>query len=399
VFAELTDQRRSRLLAMLIVSLSVAVGAVFLIAAAGPSPQSAPTVTKAVQFPAIFSPITDQAGAWNPKDGQELHSLLKGGMNLALVFPQSIPSLEAADRRKEARYIDNLIYLIYDNVPDAQPVYSPNSCVHTSARGCVITPQDIAKIRKAVMAELRRSARDNRVVGYYIQDDRIGNTRKLNQDIHKWVAQAGLHRPTICGFGGRLDVPGSGTWMRHLPNYAADIAGRGRNFPPGKIDNYSPKGCDIVALYPFGPQATTRGDAAAIAAATDWKMAKAVWPCSRHNCTLMNFYKYVLRQQGWTPATPIIGFPQTFGVNVLRSGGQRFIWPQPTARQLADETTAFCAAGAKSIIAFTWHDYDAGSTSPYENKKLRAGLVAGVRSCHTIWNRLLWSHRSAFGPT
>ena len=266
-----------------------------------------------------------------------------------LAFPQFISKLEAADPHSPARYIDNLIYLIYDNVPRAQPVSSPKSCVHTSTRGCVITAADIVKIHAAISAELRKAARDPRIVGFYIQDDDIGNTRKLNQDIHSWIAKAGLHKPSICGFNGRLDVPSSPAWMSKIPYFAADITGYGKNYPPGSIANYSPRGCDMVALYPFDPNGTGKRVQTALAAATDWKMNRRVWPCGRSKCTMLNFYKYALRQQGWTPATPLIGVPQAFGVSLGRLG---YYWIPPTSKQLADETAAFCAGECPGRAGF-----------------------------------------------
>jgi hypothetical protein len=329
--------------------------------------------------------IIHHAGAFQVYNRRELRGLLGSHMNLVLDPPYLVRQLEASDHGSQERYIDDLVPLIFDNVHGLEPIVSPASCMH-KVHGCTISSADFAKVHAAVSSELRRVRHDPRIVGFYIQDDPMGNTRKLNQDIHAWIAKAGLHLPTVCGFKGRLDVPGSPQWMSKLPNFAADIV-QGYF---ASLNNYSPQGCDMVALYPFGPQAYTKHDAATLAAKTDWKMSNAVWPCGTKKCTLLNFYRYALAKLGWTPATPLIGVPQAFGFDLSDPTGKGFVWPEPTSRQLTDETAAFCAGGAQSVLAYGWHVYDAGSSSPYMDKSLRTGLTAGVKACSTIW-----SHQSA----
>jgi hypothetical protein len=335
-----------------------------------------------------ISKIIHHAGAYQPVTSGELHDLLSGGMSLVLDQPSIIRKLEASAPLSPALYIDNLLQIVYQNVSGLEPISSPKSCIrHLITRGCVITAADVKHIHKAISAELRRARGDLHIVGFYIQDDPFGNTRKLEQDIHNWVSQARLNRPTICGVEGRLDVPTSKSWMRNLPSFVNDVLGNSRAGIPRSLDNYSPRGCDMVALYPFGPQAFNKRDAAALAAATDWQMSRAIWPCGADKCTLLKFYKYALSRRGWTPATPLIGVPQAFGLNIPIARGKRFIWPEPSARQLAGETAAFCAGGTQSVLAWAWHDFDRGSTSPYVNPSLRKGLAAGVRTCHLIWSR------------
>jgi hypothetical protein len=305
-------------------------------------------------------------------------------MTLALEPPWLIRSLEAAHPASAVRYIDNILPIIYNNISGLEPVSGPKSCSHHRPwwHGCVVTSADITRVHKALSAELRRAKRDPRIVGFYIQDDVLGDFHKLNQRIHSWVAQAGLHVPTICGFGGRLDEPTIPGWMAKIASFAGDVQGDATTGNPGYVINYTPRACDMVALYPYDGNAGNRHDAAALAAAADWKMNKPVWPCGSRKCTLLNFYRYALGKRGWTSATPIIGVPQAFGWNIPNG----LVWIPPTSQQLADETKAFCAGGARSIVAWEWHVTDPASTSPYKNKKLRNGLTAGVRACRAIWN-------------
>jgi hypothetical protein len=322
--------------------------------------------------------IIHRTGAYQLNGPRELGALLKGHMSLVLDPPHLIERLEAANKSPNVRYIDDLVPLIFDNVQGLEPLSNPASCFY---HGCVISPDDVQNIQSTVSAELQRAKTDPRIVGFYIQDDPIGNTRLLNQDIHAWIAQAGLDKPTICGFKGRLDAPSSRWWMSKLPNFAADIEGSYE-----QLNNYSPQACDMVALYPFDPQASNIKAARKLAKKTDWKMSKAVWPCGSTKCTLLNFYRYALRKRGWTRATPLIGVPQAFGFNLAGADGQGFVWPEPTSRQLAMETAAFCAGGVQSIVAYAWHAYAYGSTSPYIDPTLRNGLAAGAKACRVVWH-------------
>ena len=87
------------------------------------------------------------------------------------------------------------------------------------------------------------------------------------------------------------------------------------------------------------------------------------------------------------PQRRLLASRKLFGINVLRENGQRFVWETPTTHQLADETAAYCAGGAQAILAWAWHVFDPGSTSPYQNARLRQGLKTGVKECHAIWSR------------
>jgi hypothetical protein len=342
--------------------------------------------------------ILHHAGAFQLNSGNELHDLTWRGMTLVLDPPWLIRSLEARDPGSKARYIDNILPIIYNNVSGLEPTSNPRSCTHRTPwwNACSITASDVVRIHRAVSKELRRARGDPRIVGFYIQDDVLGIFRNLNQDIHRWVKQAGLHRPTICGFSGRLDYPNSPAWMSKIRSYAGDINGDAATGNPGYLANYSPQACDMVALYPYDGNSSSEHAAAAEAATADWTMNKPVWPCdpkpcsflifewtcSSKPCTLLSFYKYALAKRGWTSATPLIGVPQAFGWN----NPNVLVWHAPSRRQLASETAAFCRGGAQAIVAWAWHVTAPGSSSPYVDRGLRDGLTAGFKACRAIWN-------------
>ena len=375
-----------RLPIAVITALAVAAAGAHTPLRASASAAHAGTFGRRTRAPQPVNQVINHAGAYQVFTGQDLQGLLGAGMTLALEKPQYIAQFESADPGSPARYIDNLLPIIYENISGLEPFPSPSSCANdTATHGCVVTPSDVASVHAALLPELARDKADPHVVGLYIQDDPMGDTLQLDQDIHAWVAQAGLHIPTICAFGGLLneDRPTSPATMRLLADQFEGNATTGEH---GAISNFSPQGCDMVAFYPYDSNASSEAAAAAIAAVTDWKMARALWPCGSTNCSLLNFYKYALSMRGWTPAIPIIGIPQAFGLDSVNQNGQRDVTRMPTATQLADETTAFCVGGAQSILAFAWDLPDAGSSTLSNTPSLRAGLTAGVTSCKAIWS-------------
>jgi hypothetical protein len=85
-----------------------------------------------------------------------------------------------------------------------------------------------------------------------------------------------------------------------------------------------------------------------------------------------------LRSLGWDPATqPLVGIPQTFAF------GQD---SPPTPEQVVAQTTAYCAAGAASILFYAWNDAEAGPKSQlFNTPALRQAAASAAQACHTIW--------------
>jgi hypothetical protein len=372
-----TQPKRAGRLVAIVATIAILVMAVRSLGFCAAFPPSASAAAHQATSTFTMKGLGQHAGAFQLFNRAEVHGLLDSGMNLVLDPPELIQKLERDAPHAAVVYIDNLTGLIYDNIQGLEPLSSATSCFY---HGCVITSSEITGIHTEISAELQRAKRDPRIVGFYIQDDPIGDTRLLNQDIHTWVNQAGLRQPTICGFKGRLDAPSSRWWMSKLPYFAADVEGSYE-----KLSNYSPQGCDVVALYPYDGQASNKQTAERLAKKTDWNMDKAVWPCGSEKCTLLKFYKHELRKLGWTPATPLIGVPQAFGFDFSDASGQGFVWPAPTTRQLAEETAAFCAQGAVAIVAWAWDTPASNSSTPYMDRPLRDGLAKGASTCRAIW--------------
>jgi len=229
---------------------------------------------------------------------------------------------------------------------------------HSSTAPCPVDSADEQAFLAAVRHEIAKQHHNSSVVGYYVLDDYIGNIAGILEQVHAMVAADNLTlahpRPTICGFGGSLDfqaADGSG-------HYEHDFASIG-HFARQELLNFTRTACDMVDFYIYS--------FAHHAPVSDFSMQ---WT--------MPVMLAELRLRGWDPATtPVIGSPQAWeGV-------------PPTAAQVAEQTAAFCAYGAQSIVAFTWRNFP--PTGPQAEPELenspemRAGLEAGMQDCRRIW--------------
>jgi hypothetical protein len=124
------------------------------------------------------------------------------------------------------------------------------------------------------------------------------------------------------------------------------------------VANFTPAGCDAVALYPY------QGGAAADFAMPD----------------LLPHMLQRLESLGWDPATqPLIGVPQTFAFAPESP---------PTSAQVIAQTTAYCAAGASSILFYAWNDADPGPKAQlFNTPTLRGAAASAIDHCQAIWAR------------
>lgn len=154
-----------------------------------------------------------------------------------------------------------------------------------------------------------------------------------------------MARPTICGLGGNLDAADHATSETRA---AFDLA----------VANFTPTGCDAVAVYPYS---------VADATDTDWTMRD-----------LLPYMLDRLRGLGWDPARqPLVGIPQAFRARGALS---------PAAIDVATQTAAYCAAGASAIAFYAW-DEASGSTTfeLYDAPDLRQGATNGLARCKAFW--------------
>jgi hypothetical protein len=219
---------------------------------------------------------------------------------------------------------------------------------------CQLSQDQLETIERQVRSHLQVTRKDDGVVAYWVLDDNPGDVRPALELIHRLVQEdtlsGRLARPTICGFGGDLD---SGQMALADSRAAFDAA----------LANFTPSGCDAVALYPYA-----RGGAGDQDAGVDWAMTD-----------LLPYMRDQLRAHGWDPTQqPLIGIPQTFG---LPDG------LAPTDATVATQTAAYCAGGASAIFFYAWNDSFGGPKAELFNAPtLRLGAATGLSTCRAAWS-------------
>jgi hypothetical protein len=222
---------------------------------------------------------------------------------------------------------------------------------------CSLGQDELDTIERQVRSHLQVTRKDDSVVAYWVLDDYPGDVRPAIELIHRLVEEDTLSgrvaRPTVCGLGGDLD------------NTHQSVA-QSRAAFEAALTNFTPAGCDAVALYPYARADLNDG--------IDWSMAD-----------LLPYMLDRLRDRGWDPAQqPLLGVPQTFRVTdgaVL------------TDASVAAQTAAYCAAGASAILFYAWNDSFGGPKAElFNTPALRSGAAAGLTTCRAIWSA------SAGGP-
>ena len=220
---------------------------------------------------------------------------------------------------------------------------------------CQLSQDQLGTIERQVRSHLQVTRKDDSVVAYWVLDDNPGDVRPAIELIHRLVQEDTLSgrvaRPTICGFGGDLD---SSQQSLADSRAAFDAA----------LSNFTPLGCDAVALYPYA-----RGQVAAdLDTGVDWAMTD-----------LLPYMRDQLRQRGWDAAQqPLIGIPQTFR---LPDGAV------PTDASVATQTGAYCAGGASAILFYAWNDSWSGPKAELFNAPgLRSGAASGLANCRAVWS-------------
>ncbi len=293
--------------------------------------------------PRDYSRLVHRVGAYNV---DSVAAASQAGLDLALNYAPPNPLLARSFADHGFTYVDTFI---------EQAIYRyvrPQRCIQ-SVDPCALPAQSKA----ALLAEVRQHLSDvdpSLVAAFYLVDDYPGNIRDLLITVRGLIDEAGLRIPTLCAFGGMLDV-------RQLNG---KLKTGDRAFERIGV-NFSPDACDAVALYP-APPAGSRDDN------VDWSMAR-----------LLPARRALLSKLGWDPGRePLVGTPQTFSHPVDKHRPT----PTPTDADVETSTTAFCRAGASAVIAFAWSDTYAGPKEVLENDPdMRAGLARGRRRCMAIW--------------
>jgi hypothetical protein len=198
-----------------------------------------------------------------------------------------------------------------------------------------------------------RAHRWDSVVAYWVLDDYPGDVRPALELIHRLVQEdtrtGRAARPTICGFGGNLD------------NTAQSVEESRAAFDAAVV-NFTPLGCDAVALYPYAAIGQTDQDG------IDWGMSD-----------LLPYMLNELRTRGWDPnLQPLIGIPQTFALAQNIAPGESSV---------ATQTAAYCRAGAHTILFYAWDDsFARPKIELFNSPELRSGAEAGLSSCRATWS-------------
>lgn len=220
------------------------------------------------------------------------------------------------------------------------------------SQSCSLDDDQLAELDARVRHHLDVTRLDQSVVAFWVLDDRPGDVRAAIELIHNLVEQDNLvgqiARPTICGFGGDLDE------VRRSPT-------RSRALFDAAVSNFTPTGCDAVALYPYARMHATVDDS------SDWSMRD-----------LLPYMLHALLDRGWDPARqPLVGIPQT-----SRFGGAA----RPTADDVRTQTAAYCAGGASAIVFYAWNDSASGPKAElFDAPDLRQGASDGLAACAAVW--------------
>ncbi|GCF10084.1 hypothetical protein [Dictyobacter arantiisoli] len=211
-----------------------------------------------------------------------------------------------------------------------------------------------------IRAHIQQSMTNPLIIGYWVLDDWApwdeGSARGLLAKIHHFIQLYTPGHPAICGFGGTLYTDMSPGWDDEVAN------------------NFSPQGCDNVALYIY----TTSMPAVShppSPAAYDWSMSQ-VLPVMLTS----------LHLRGWDiKKEPLIGIAQAFGGPIAHKNAYRV---PPTANDIALQSKAFCENGASGLVFYGWSDSEIGpaSLSPMTSLEIENGIRAGIAACKHYWN-------------
>ncbi len=209
----------------------------------------------------------------------------------------------------------------------------------------------------AVKSDILSLRENNQVVGVWALDDwpatDLGGAKAILPQIAAIVHTYAPGVKVICGFGAGLGPNG------------ADILNT------DYFDNFTPQGCDVVAMYIYS---VSVADPTLSPAIFDWSMR-----------TLLPKVRAGLLAHGWNPkTTPLIGIPQAFGGTRLDAPGTYEI--TPTADDIALQSQSFCAGGASGIAYYAWQSSGLGALqTAANNTNIAEGVHGGIELCQRLW--------------
>ncbi|GAB3915627.1 hypothetical protein GCM10027613_12210 [Microlunatus endophyticus] len=233
--------------------------------------------------------------------------------------------------------------------------------------GChKLGPVQMNTLRRQLTTYVRSRSSSSTTAAYYILDDYVPGLATVLASAYNTIREADPHRATVCA----LALP-----VVQINADQTQVTGAITKFRRA-LRNYSPSWCNAVMIYAYARSSRTpetRGE-------YDWRMS-----------TTLSKAVSALRARGWSPTrSPLIGVPQAFGywprLPSAGSPGPGQYRSAPTESELADQITAYCKAGAVSIVGYAWNDQSSGHVSElYNTEALRKGFTTGVRDCRTSY--------------
>ena len=282
----------------------------------------------------------DLAGRIGPYGGiqtvQDAEQLNADGFTL--VLPSSYdPKLLAALAHHGIKYIDNYMWqLIYQACRQQNDF---RRAQHQVA-ACELSTEEQEAIASQTRNHLEAISSDHSVAGFWILDDYPGQISPTLKTIHSLVAHAnaaaGLHRPTICGAGGILD----------MKNMSRRISRRYLNLA---LSNITPEGCDLVSPYLYAASSDNNPDL------VDWSMHKTIPYLIR-----------TLKDRQFNVSSPLL-LPLLHAF----STSNHYVMPRP--QDIVAQTKAYAKVKPVALLFFTWQSADA-EQSYSNNAVIREGV-------------------------
>lgn len=207
---------------------------------------------------------------------------------------------------------------------------------------------------------------DPLIIGFWVQDDNHGHIKEFLKKVHMLIAEHNktsvVRRPSVCAYGGQLDYKNALT--------DTSFSQKDDSFTSA-VENFSPEGCDIVALYPYGYSYVN--DERAV----DWTMER-----------VLPFMLNLLKEKGWSAdQIPLMAVPQVSGYTWkpdIQVGRQVV---HSTYQSVLTQTEAYCKNGATSVLFYAWDDTseDPGKQQAFNNEDMRRGILDGIEKCRTSW--------------
>ncbi len=304
----------------------------------------------------------------NEKEVQLAHTL---GISYSIrSYVSSESAMYAVLKRNHMKYVDGTLlgkinyYLqIACPIPTSAKTNKPISVRHDPT--CQITGDNLQLLLRDVQQYVTspKIENDQAILGFYLQDDNIGNTKNVLPLIHQIIQNANrtsvLHRSTLCAFGAGLDYyNANGVFTRYSRHNLAL-----------SVSNFSPDACDYVSFYPYGVYSWVNGDASKI----DWSMKQ-----------LLPDFKAQLSLLGWDQnMEPLIGIPQTFYYPDLTIANSIL----PRAIDISTQIQSFCGSGAVGILPYAFDDSstEVGKIELGNANSMQAGFLDGTSKCNSDW--------------